>query len=96
MTPVAIYLRVSTQRQAEKDLSIPDQRRRLQEYCKARDFEIVEEYCDPGASAKDDNRPGFRRMIEDALVSDKRFEAIIVFAFSRFYRDGAVKVVIDI
>ena len=54
MTPVAIYLRVSTQRQAEKDLSIPDQRRRLREYCEARDFEIVEEYCDPGASAKDE------------------------------------------
>mgnify|MGYP002630488035 CR=1 FL=1 len=87
MTPVAIYLRVSTQRQADKDLSIPDQRKRIKAYCKARDFEIIEEYCDPGASAKDDNRPGFRLMIDDALVSNKRFEAIIVFAFSRFYRD---------
>ena len=29
----ALYLRVSTGRQAENDLSIPDQRRQLQSYC---------------------------------------------------------------
>ena len=32
---VAAYYRVSTVRQAEKDLSIPDQQRQAQEYCKA-------------------------------------------------------------
>ena len=32
---VALYARVSTPRQAEKDLSIPDQLRQLREYCKA-------------------------------------------------------------
>lgn len=87
MIPVAIYLRVSTQRQAEKDLSIPDQRRRLKEYCKARDMEIVDEYCDPGVSARDDNRPDFRRMIDDGLHPEKPFDAIIVLNFSRFFRD---------
>jgi site-specific DNA recombinase len=33
---VALYARVSTPRQAENDLSIPDQLRQLREYCKAR------------------------------------------------------------
>ena len=32
----ALYLRVSTGRQAEHDLSIPDQRRQLRAYCVAK------------------------------------------------------------
>ena len=35
---VALYARVSTPRQAEKDLSIPDQLRQLREYCKAQNL----------------------------------------------------------
>ena len=37
----ALYLRVSTGRQAENDLSIPDQRRQAKGYCTARGWEIV-------------------------------------------------------
>ncbi|WP_375551559.1 recombinase family protein [Rhodophyticola porphyridii] len=32
----ALYLRVSTNRQAENDLSIPDQRRQAERYCEAK------------------------------------------------------------
>ncbi|HWB49309.1 MAG TPA: hypothetical protein VG651_09380 [Stellaceae bacterium] len=32
----ALYLRVSTGRQAESDLSIPDQRRQITGYCEAK------------------------------------------------------------
>ncbi len=32
----ALYLRVSTPRQAEHDLSIPDQRRQMENYCLAK------------------------------------------------------------
>lgn len=32
----ALYLRVSTGRQAESDLSIPDQRRQIEGYCLSR------------------------------------------------------------
>jgi len=34
----ALYFRVSTGRQAESDLSIPDQRRQALAYCDARDW----------------------------------------------------------
>ena len=47
----ALYLRVSTARQAEHDVSIPDQRRQGEAYCEARDYELVETYVEPGASA---------------------------------------------
>ena len=40
----ALYLRVSTGRQAESDLSIPDQRRQAKAYCASRGWEIVAEH----------------------------------------------------
>jgi len=49
----ALYLRVSTGRQADSDLSIPDQRRQAKAYCASRGWEIVAEYVEPGASATD-------------------------------------------
>ncbi len=86
---VAAYYRVSTVRQADKDLSIPDQRRTVQDYCQRRDWVVVEEYVEPGRSGRDDNRPSFQRMVEEALRSDRTFDAIVVHTFSRFFRDEA-------
>jgi site-specific DNA recombinase len=58
----AFYLRVSTGRQADSDLSIPDQRRQTKAYCASRGWEIAADYVEPGASATDDRRPEFQRM----------------------------------
>jgi hypothetical protein len=44
----AIYLRVSTGRQADNDLSIPD-RRQAKAYCASRGWEIAADYVEPGA-----------------------------------------------
>ena len=38
----ALYLRVSTVRQAENDVSIPDQKGQGKAYCAARAYELVE------------------------------------------------------
>jgi site-specific DNA recombinase len=84
---VALYARVSTPRQAEKDLSIPDQLRQMREYCKARNLPIAYEYIEPGASATDDRRPVFQQMIADAGQDPAPYEAIIVHSRSRFFRD---------
>src|SRR6202163_1818793 len=59
----ALYLRVSTGRQADNDLSVPDQRRKANGYCTSRGWEIVADYVEPGVSATDDRRPEFQRMI---------------------------------
>ena len=40
----ALYLRVSTGRQADSDLSIPDQRRQANGYCASRGWQIVADY----------------------------------------------------
>ena len=51
---VALYLRVSTGRQAAGDVSIPSQRDLTRRYCEARGWEVTEEFVEPGASATDD------------------------------------------
>ena len=86
----AIYLRVSTARQAEKDLSIPDQRRVCEDYCQDKGWTVVAEYLEPGKSARDDQRPEFQRMVSDATASDRQFDRIVVHSFSRFFRDEVV------
>ena len=59
----ALYLRVSTARQAEHDVSIPDQKRQGEAYCASHGYQLVETYVEPGASATNDRRPEFQRMI---------------------------------
>lgn len=43
---------------------------------------------EPGASATDDTRPEFQRMIERACDGDNAFDVIIVHSYSRFFRDA--------
>ncbi|WP_082655952.1 recombinase family protein [Aureimonas sp. D3] len=82
------YLRVSTGRQAESDLSIPDQRKQVAAFCKTKGWPLLAEYVEPGASATDDARPEFQRMIERAADGDRPFDVIVVHSYSRFFRDS--------
>ena len=83
----ALYLRVSTARQAEHDVSIPDQKRQGEAYCASRGYELVEAYVEPGASATNDRRPEFQRMIEAGTSKPAPFDVVVVHSFSRFFRD---------
>src|ERR1700692_3768400 len=83
----AFSLRVSTGRQADNDLSIPDQRRQAKAYCALRGWEIVADYVEPGASATDDRRPEFQSMIDAATTKPPAFDMILVHSYSRFFRD---------
>jgi site-specific DNA recombinase len=86
-TRAALYLRVSTARQAEHDLSIPDQKRQGQAYCAAKGLELVETFVEAGASATNDRRPEFQRMIEAGTSKPAPFDVVVVHSFSRFFRD---------
>jgi site-specific DNA recombinase len=83
----ALYLRVSSGRQAENDLSIAEQRRQAKAYCASRGGEIVADYVEPGLSATDDRRPESQRMIDAATMKPPTFDVILVHSFSRFFRD---------
>ena len=84
----ALYLRVSTARQAEHDVSIPDQKRQGEAWCASRGYELVETFVEPGATATNDRRPEFQRMIEAGTSKPAPFDAVVVHSFSRFFRDA--------
>ena len=85
----AVYLRVSTGRQAEGEVSIPSQRDLTTRHCLSNGWTVVDEYVEPGASATDDRRPAFQTMLERACDADHPYDVIVVHSFSRFFRDGA-------
>lgn len=85
---VALYLRVSTGRQVETDLSIPDQRRQIEAWATGRGHTIAAEFVETGASATDDKRPAFQAMIDQAGSGADSFDAIAVHSYSRFFRDA--------
>ena len=84
---VALYARVSTVRQAQADLSIPDQLNQMRAWCHDHGLTIAKEYVEPGATATDDRRPMFQQMMSDATRKPYPFEAVIVHSRSRFFRD---------
>ena len=84
----ALYLRVSTARQAEHDVSIRDQKRQGEAYCASRRYQLVETYVEPGASATNDRRPEFQRIIEAGTSKPAPFDVVVVHSFSRFFRDA--------
>src|SRR5438132_975379 len=90
---VAIYARVSTTRQAENDISIPDQIAQARKHCEARGWYVVREFVDPGASARDDKRPQFQAMMDAGCVDPSPFDIVLVHSQSRFFRDTAGYVV---
>ncbi|HEY5237419.1 MAG TPA: recombinase family protein [Rhizomicrobium sp.] len=86
---VAVYARVSTTRQAENDISIPDQLVHARRYCAERGWHVVREFVDPGASARDDKRPEFQQMMDSACIDPSPFDVVLVHSQSRFFRDTA-------
>lgn len=84
---VALYARVSTTRQAENELSIPDQLRQLRDWCKRNGHVVAAEYVEAGATATDDKRPQFQEMIAAAMEKPAPFDIVLVHSFSRFFRD---------
>src|SRR5437764_9050882 len=84
----ALYMRVSTGRQAEHDLSIPDQRRQLESWCRAQECIVTSEFIEGGAAAGDDRRPCFEQMIERACDGEHAFDLIVVHSYSRFFREA--------
>ena len=50
-----LYLRVSTEDQAKEGFSLPEQKERLEAYCKFKGFVIKDYYTDAGISAKTGN-----------------------------------------
>ncbi len=85
LTPVALYARVSSDRQ-DVDLSVAAQLRALRDYAEKNDCVVVREFVDEAESGRVANRPDFKKMIDEAKSSTVPFREILVWKFSRFTR----------
>ena len=81
-----IYARVSTTRQADNDISIPDQEAQGKRYIGERDGTHVRTYVEPGASATTTVRPVYQEMLADAHAG--QIDVVVTFALSRMFRNA--------
>lgn len=65
MKKVALYVRVSTEGQAEEGYSIDAQKKLLEAWCVSKEIENYEFYIDPGFSGSNIERPALRALLED-------------------------------
>ena len=80
-----LYMRVSTEDQAREGFSLPEQKERLEAFCKFKGYEIVDYYEDAGISAKTGNhRPEFERLKDD--IKAKRINTIVALKLDRITR----------
>ena len=80
-----LYMRVSTEDQAREGFSLPEQKERLEAFCKFKGYEIIDYYQDAGISAKTGNhRPEFERLKED--IKSKKINTIIALKLDRITR----------
>jgi DNA invertase Pin-like site-specific DNA recombinase len=85
---VATYYRVSTGRQYANEASIPRQRKITSSFCDQNGYVMVEEFAE-AKTATDDRRPVLQDMIERACAPDHPYDAIVFYAFNRFFRNVA-------
>ena len=85
LAPVALYARVSSDRQ-DVDLSVAAQLRALRDYADKNGYLVVREYVDEAESGRIADRPQFRKMLDEASKPDAPFQEILVWKFSRFTR----------
>ena len=84
-TPVALYARVSSDRQ-DVDLSIAAQLRALREHADRNGYLVVREYVDEAESGRVADRPQFQEMLDEAKSPQAPFREVLVWKFSRFTR----------
>ena len=80
----AIYIRVSTDAQAEEGYSIDAQKEQLSAYCVAKSIKNYEFYIDGGWSGSNLDRPEIQRLIKDA--KDEKLSHCLVYKLDRLSR----------
>lgn len=78
------YARVSTDRQADKGVSLDAQKARIEAMAVLQERTLLEVIVDGGESAKNLNRPGLQRLL--ALVQSGKVQAVIVAKLDRLTR----------
>ena len=80
-----IYIRVSTEDQAREGFSLGEQKEKLLQLCKCKEYDVFKIYEDAGISAKDiKNRPAFQEMLAD--MKKGKINYIVAYKLDRVTR----------
>ena len=80
----AIYVRVSTEEQAQHGFSIEAQKERTSAFVVSQGGEIYKIYVDDGYSGKNLKRPALQNLIKDA--ENKKFDIVLIYKLDRLSR----------
>lgn len=81
---VGLYVRVSSNEQAQEGYSIGEQESRLRTYCEAMRWTIHKVYIDPGFSGGNTDRPALKELIKD--VEAGKVNKVVVYKLDRLSR----------
>ncbi len=88
MMETGIYVRVSTDEQAQEGFSIRAQTQKLKDYVRIKDWSLFKIYTDEGLSGKNiTGRPAVQKLIED--VKSGYVKNVVVFKIDRLTRSTA-------
>jgi DNA invertase Pin-like site-specific DNA recombinase len=81
-----LYARVSTDKQAEKDLSIPAQLQLMREYARKQGWAVLGHYIDEGESARTADRPELKRLLQHCQ-KHRDVDVVLVHKIDRLARN---------
>src|SRR6185369_2222456 len=81
-----IYARVSTEQQADRDLSIPAQLKAARQHASRQGWTVLEEFVEPGVSAKTAARPVLQSMLVRCR-QEPRVDMVLVHKIDRLARN---------
>lgn len=79
-----VYMRVSTEKQAEEGNGLESQKRDIENYCKKNEYAITDYYIDDGYTGANMDRPELQRLISDCVA--KRITCVVAFKLDRLSR----------
>ena len=88
MKNVILYVRVSTDEQADKGYSLRDQEAKLLHYCKENNYNVIDTYRED-YSAKTFKRPEFKKLLAYCKSNKKQVDELLLVKWDRFSRNTA-------
>src|ERR1039457_5129011 len=83
-----LYVRVSTDEQANGPLNLRNQEKRCRDYCQQKSLPVLQVFVDPGESARSVERPEFQRMLAYCRTHRHEVGYVVVQDLSRFARNN--------
>lgn len=87
MKKAILYIRVSTDEQADRGYSLRDQREKLTKYCELNNIEVLKVF-EEDYSAKTFNRPEYKRLYKFCKENKKNLDLMIFTKWDRFSRNA--------